>query len=796
MKAVIMAGGRGTRLRPLTCHVPKPVVPIMNKPVMEYSIEWLKQYGITHIAVTVEYLSDEIIEYFGDGQRFGVHLHYFEEATPLGTAGSVKHAQSFLDDTFVVISADTLTTIDLQQAIDFHFSKQSLVTVLMHHEATPLSYGGIVTDRHGKIIHFVEKPKWNEVCTDLVNTGIYICHPTIFDYMPQHPPYDFSQHLFPYLVQHEYPIYGWQADGYWSDIGVIEQYHQTHIDLLNERFVPSHYKEIAPAIWVGKGVKIAQGVKLEGPIMIGDDVRIDDYATVGPYTVIGPRSVISKHASLKRSIVWPDVYVDQHSELRGAIVANDVYIGKKNEIFDYAVIGAKCKLENKVKVQHGVKIWPNKTIAEKTKVKHSIVWGEQHTKTLFSEQGIKMRAYIDAHPLFITRLASAYSSLYEKDSRILIGFDGHPFSRAMGMLFAECLHMYGMHTNIYKGGYLPAFRYIVPHKQYHGGVFITMNEHDEAIVDIYDGYGYPIDRAMERAIEQQMKHEHACYVSLTQIGEAMKQKEKDELYVRALRQWIPFSSSEQWKVVVCSSPLLREIIEHTLQSFAIQVVWTDHQDDEHIRKQIKREHAHFGIVFDRSGERFRIFDGQGTALTNEEVISLHVLVSLLFSETKKVAVPSWAPSMLHTLAERLYGDIVYVKDARRDFLFAHHHEPFHFYFDGLYACVQLFHLLAIERCSLRAVVSSIPTIHLSCRDVYCPWHERAAVMRKLLEECYDKHVDFTDGIKVYHEDGAWTLILPKVDEPTLTIYSQATNAQKAKEYTKYYIKKIRQYQNV
>ncbi|WP_035019478.1 sugar phosphate nucleotidyltransferase [Anoxybacillus flavithermus] len=794
MKAVIMAGGRGTRLRPLTCHVPKPIVPIMNKPVMAYSIEWLKHHGITDIAVTVQYLSDEIIEYFGDGRRFGVHLHYFEETTPLGTAGSVKHAQSFLDDTFVVISADILTTIHLQQAINFHFSKQALVTVLMHHEATPLSYGGIVTDRNGKVIHFVEKPKWNEVCSDLVNTGIYICDPAIFNYMPEHPPYDFSQHIFPHLIQQEYPIYGYEADGYWSDIGVIEQYHQTHVDLLNQRLIPSHYEEIAHQVWIGERVNIAQGVKLEGPLLIGDDVCIDEHATIGPYTIVGARSVISKHASLKRSIVWDDVYIDAYSELRGAIVANDVYIGKKNEIFDYAVIGAKCKLKNKVKVQHAAKIWPNKTIAEKTKVKGSIVWGEQRPNVLFRQNGISMRAHVDAHPMFITQLASAYNSLHEKGSHILIGFDDHPFSTALGSLFAQCLHMYGMFTNVYEGGYLPAFRYIISHKQYRGGVFITVNEHDEVIIDIHDEHGFPIDRTMERTIEQRMEHEH--HMSAMQMGEAMKQKENDEMYIQALRQAISFSSSERWKVVVASSPLLKYIIERTLLSFAIEVVWTKDRDDEHIRELIEQEQAQFAIVFDHSGERFRMFDGQGITLTKEEMISLHVLTSLLFSETKKVAVPPWAPSALHTLAERLYGDIVYVKDTRRDFLLAHHHEPFHFYFDGLYACVQLLHLLAIERCSLRTIVSSIPTIHLSCRDVHCPWDERAAVMRKLLEESYDKHVDFTDGVKVYHEDGAWTLILPKVDEPTLTIYSQATNAQKAKEYTKYYIKKIRQYQNV
>ncbi|WP_297989230.1 sugar phosphate nucleotidyltransferase [Anoxybacillus sp.] len=795
MKAVIMAGGRGTRLRPLTCHVPKPLVPIMNKPVMQYSIEWLKRYGITNIAVTVQYLSDEIVRYFGDGRRFGVRLHYFEDDIPLGTAGSVKHAQSFLDDTFVVISADTITTIDLQQALDFHFSKQAIATVLMHHEAIPLSYGGIVTDRHGKIVHFVEKPKWNEVCSDLVNTGIYICHPTIFDHMPEHPPYDFSQHIFPHLIQNGYPIYGWQADGYWSDIGVIEQYHQTHIDFMNRHFVSPHYREIAPGVWIGERVEIAPGAKLEGPIVIGDDVCIDQHALIGPYTVIGAGSFIGKYASLKRSIVWSDVYVDQQSELRGAIVANDVYIGKKNEIFDYAVIGTKCKLENKVKVQPSAKIWPNKTIAEKTRVKEAIVWKERQMKASFSERGMKIRA-ADVQPSLIVQLASAYSNLYKKESCILIGFDDHPLSETISTLFAQCLHMYGMYTNVYDGAYLPAFRYIISNKRYQGGIFIATNEHDEVTIDIYDEYGYPIARKEEQAIEQQMGYEQTRYMSMTYIGKAIEQKEDDDMYVHALRQWVSFSSLDQWKVVVCSSPLLREVIEHTLQSFAIEVIWTADQDEEYMRDEIQKTQAHFGIAFDHFGERFRVFDGRGMALTNEEVIALHVLVSLLFSETKKVAVPSWAPSVLHTLAERLHGEIIYVKDTRRDFLFAHHHEPFHFYFDGLYACIQLLHLLVIERCSLRAILSSIPTIHLSCRHVYCSWNERAAVMRKLLEDASDKRVDFTDGMKVYHEDGAWTLILPKLDEPTLTIYSQAANAQKAKEYTKYYIKKIRQYQNV
>lgn len=235
MKAVIMAGGKGTRLRPLTCHIPKPMVSLAQKPVMEYAIELLKKHGITEIAVTLHYLPGVIKNYFGDGSQFGVELHYFEEITPLGTAGSIKNAEKFLNDRFIVISGDCVTDFDLRKGIDFHQEKKALTTIFMKNVAMPCEYGVISTNEIAEVVRFIEKPSWNEVFSNTVNTGIYVLEPEVLDYLKPGEPSDFSKDLFPLLIEEKNLLFGFYADGYWSDIGNVSTYRQTQMDILNNK---------------------------------------------------------------------------------------------------------------------------------------------------------------------------------------------------------------------------------------------------------------------------------------------------------------------------------------------------------------------------------------------------------------------------------------------------------------------------------------------------------------------------------------------------------------------------------
>ncbi|WP_176483693.1 nucleotidyltransferase family protein [Bacillus sp. FJAT-45066] len=231
MKAVILAGGLGTRLLPLTETTPKPLVPLQNKPVMEYSIELLKKHGITEIIVTICYLSEKIKNYFGDGSKWGVHITYVEEIEPLGTAGCVKFAKIFLEDTFLVISGDALTDFNLQKGIDFHEKHDALMTIFMAKTKYPTYYGIMKVNADGEIIAFKEKPKSNEVFSNIVNTGIYVVNPKIFSYFPNKEAVDFSKDILPILLQNGSKIIGYLAEGYWIDIGNHAQYEQAKEDL-------------------------------------------------------------------------------------------------------------------------------------------------------------------------------------------------------------------------------------------------------------------------------------------------------------------------------------------------------------------------------------------------------------------------------------------------------------------------------------------------------------------------------------------------------------------------------------
>ena len=218
MKAVIMAGGEGSRLRPLTCDRPKPLVPVCNRPVLAYILDLLAQHGFQEVFLTLGYMPAAISSYFGD-EYAGMRLHYVVEEAPRGTAGGVAMLREHLDDTFVVVSGDALTDVDLSALVAFHKERRAVATLAMTRVESPLEYGVVMTDRSGRIRRFLEKPGWGEVFSDTVNTGIYVLEPSVLTGVPAGRLYDFSKDLFPSLLAMDVPMYGAVADGYWCDIG-------------------------------------------------------------------------------------------------------------------------------------------------------------------------------------------------------------------------------------------------------------------------------------------------------------------------------------------------------------------------------------------------------------------------------------------------------------------------------------------------------------------------------------------------------------------------------------------------
>ena len=308
MKAMIMAAGVGARLRPLTATMPKPMVPILGKPVMEYGVELLRQHGVRQIIANLHYLPDVIKSYFADGQAFGVEMHYSYEEELLGTAGGVKHNQAFLETgTFVILSGDGLTDIDLSAMYAYHKRKGALATIALKCVEDVSKYGVVIQDSEGRITAFQEKPKAEAALSNLANTGIYIFEPEIFEFIPAHTFYDFGKELFPRLVEEGLPFYGWETDGYWSDIGSFESYKEAQFHMLNGS--PFH---------MGRGSVIADSVALKGNVVIGRN------------TVVGERCI------LHDSVILDDVRIGNDATIVDAVIGNGSRIRNK------AVIKSEC----------------------------------------------------------------------------------------------------------------------------------------------------------------------------------------------------------------------------------------------------------------------------------------------------------------------------------------------------------------------------------------------------------------------------------------------------------------------
>ena len=275
MKAVVMAGGEGSRLRPLTVTRPKPMVPIVGRPVMEHILNLLKVHGIEDVVVTVQYMASAIEDYFGEGGQLGMRITYSREETPLGTAGSVKNAEEHLTEPFLVISGDALTDFNLTEIIKYHRDKRSLATLTLAHVSNPLEYGVIITDDSGHIRQFLEKPSWGEVFSDTINTGIYVLDPVIFSYFEKDTVFDFSQQLFPKMLAQGDAIYGYVADGYWCDVGNLAEYMKANADVLQGRVnIDITGSDLGGGVWAEDGVEVAADAQVFGPVFLGHDCKV------------------------------------------------------------------------------------------------------------------------------------------------------------------------------------------------------------------------------------------------------------------------------------------------------------------------------------------------------------------------------------------------------------------------------------------------------------------------------------------------------------------------------------------
>ncbi|HVO33533.1 MAG TPA: NDP-sugar synthase [Elusimicrobiota bacterium] len=341
VKAMVMAAGAGTRLRPLTHQTPKPMVPILNRPVLLYTLQNLKRHGITEVALNLHNHPDMIRSYFKSGEALGMRLEYSYEPRLLGTAGGVKNVEWFLrGGTFVVMSGDGLTDVDLTDLLEFHRRRRSWATIALKSVDTRFDYGVTLTKAGGRITRFVEKPAWSDIFSNQVNTGIYVFEPSVFSLIPKDREYDFGHQLWPKLLSQGKPIFGYDMrDTYWCDIGNIPEYRRAHQNVLEgEIRLPMPGHPIRRDVYVGDRTLIHRSARLHPPIVIGDRCRIDANAVIGPYTVMGHNVRIRTGAEVSRCTLWNDIVVGEKVRLESCIVSHQTRILGRGASYEGATI--------------------------------------------------------------------------------------------------------------------------------------------------------------------------------------------------------------------------------------------------------------------------------------------------------------------------------------------------------------------------------------------------------------------------------------------------------------------------
>ena len=506
MRAVVMAGGEGTRLRPMTANQPKPLLPVVNRPIMEHVLRLLKRHGFDETIVTVQFLAALVRNYFGDGEELGMHLTYATEETPLGTAGSVKNAEEALaGEPFLVISGDALTDIDLTDLVRFHKEKGAMVTVALVKVPNPLEFGIVITDDEGRIERFLEKPTWGQVFSDQVNTGIYVMQPEVLDRVAAGENVDWSSDVFPELLKEGEKVYGYVAEGYWEDVGTHESYLSAQADVLNRQVdVEISGFEVSHGVWIGEGAEVDPEAIIKGPVVIGPYAKVEAGAELREFTVLGSNVVVKSGAFLHRAIVHDNVFIGPGTNLRGCVIGKNTDIMRGARVEEGVVVGDECVIEAEAYLSHGVKVYPFKTIEAGAVVNTSVIWESRGQRALFGPRGVSGMVNVEVTPEHAVRLASAFATGLTKGSVVTTARDASRSARALKRAVISALTASAINVRDLEVTPAPVARFDVATSGSSGGVILRTTPGDPQSIDIMflDASGADLSQAAQRKLER------------------------------------------------------------------------------------------------------------------------------------------------------------------------------------------------------------------------------------------------------------------------------------------------------
>jgi mannose-1-phosphate guanylyltransferase/phosphomannomutase len=815
VKAVVMAGGEGTRLRPLTSNQPKPMVPIAGKPCMEHILELLKMHGFDDVIITVAFLPQAIRGYFGDGDALGIEISYSVEESPLGTAGSVRLAADQLEEPFLIISGDALCDIDLAKLVQTHLDSKAAATIGLKSVENPLEFGIVVTDDDGRIERFLEKPSWGQVFSDTINTGIYVINPEILRHVPADRPYDFAKELFPLLLEMGRPLYGCVMDGYWQDVGNLDQYRQANYDALDgkvELTIPGI--QLRGNIWIGEGVDLDDLDQIEGPAFIGNNCRLAREASVGPHSVLGANSTLRERARIERSVIDAGTHIGRSAIVEGAIVGRSCDLRTHVRLHEGVAIGDEVRIGAESVIYPGVRIYPYKEVESGAQIHSSLIWESRGGSRVFGRDGVQGLINVDLTPEMALRLGTALGTALKRGARIVSSREAPAACRILKRAFITGILSTGVDVADLRVLPSAVNRHLLKAENFDAGVHIGVNAIDPEVVAIqfYERPGIQLTSALQKEIEKNFTRHEVRRVGAADVGtisyppratdgyaaDLLSNLDVDSIRARGFRIVVDYGYSAASLVL----PLVLEPLN--VEAVAAHAFTTGrstptapslHEAIGQTKNLVRAVGAELGVVFDRAAERVYLVDEHAKEVPVDKALLLYLRLISSDGRRGRLAFPITVTSLVDRLVEGSGLEVIRTPATLADLTKAAAEENVVFAgavgggyvfpeflpaYDAVASLCKLLELLAPVRRPLSELVADLPASTLVHRQLNCPWTLKGTVMRLLTERFRDQEVDLLDGIKVF-DDRGWAQVLPDPDEPLVHIYAEGRTEEESQQ---------------
>jgi len=806
-----MAGGAGTRLRPLTTAVPKALLPIAGRPMLGWVIQLLQQHGVERCVVTLQHQASVVLKYFSADVADDVNLRFVTEPMPLGTAGSVRYAQTWLDpeDDVLVLAGDCLTDIDLRQLLQRHREANADLTVALARRSDPRSFGVVTTDESGRVKTIVEKPSWGEVADDSVSTGIYVVSPRIIEGIEPLVSVDWAHDVIPALLRDGARVFGFVMDGYWEDVGSFASYMTAQRDVLDGR-VRGHVDafEVSPGVLIATGAEVSPDAEVRAPSYVGPFAKIEKDAVIGPYAIVGTNTLVRARAVVDHTVLHPNVFVGEDAELRGAIIGRAAEIRRGTRILDGAVVADGCTVLDGAVIGTDVMVYPGKTIDEGSVVDDSIVWESAAQRQVFNDGRVSGIVNVDMTPERIVRLAAAFATTLPKGATVTVGRDHSRAARALNRALAGALTAAGTNIRDLRAVTTALVRNDTA-RYSDGGVILrtTPGRPDSLDVQFLNARGGEITSSQRDSIERIYTRKEFRRPLPTDIGDIRTPHRVLDDYandvegvvdmeaIRRSRPRLVLDAGGGPSVGVLSVIMGRLGLDALTVGTALEE--SGAADPPGPREAalgrlsglVVSSGARIGARLGPAGERLSVVDERGRVIDDGRMLLIMLDLMSASRHGGVVAVPVTTSRLAEEVASyhgvevRRIGAgatdlaaaasdpaLILAGDGRGRFVIpALGPGP-----DAVCSLMTLLALVGETDLSLSELDARIPATSIASSSVAVPWHRRATAMRSVREHSNGRRIDATDGLRVIEADGNWCLVLPEEDQATITLYAEAT----------------------